>query len=211
MSSETNHAPVNVVYYGSERPLPKRQLVRAGPFSAVLEGADLRYIAIGDDVVILRLYAAVRDQSWGTIAPAFTQYELTQDERSFALTFEAEHVSGGEQGVDFVWHGSITGASDGTITCALDGVARSPFRRNRIGWCVLHPMELAGQAVTFRGGDQDVRSEFPTLISPHQPFLDIEEMIHGTPGGHEIRIAFAGDVFETEDQRNWTDASYKTY
>ena len=24
-------------------------------------------------------------------------------------------------------------------------------------------------------------------------------------------LTFEGDVFETEDQRNWTDASYKTY
>ena len=25
------------------------------------------------------------------------------------------------------------------------------------------------------------------------------------------KLDFEGDVFETEDQRNWTDASYKTY
>ena len=27
----------------------------------------------------------------------------------------------------------------------------------------------------------------------------------------EAHLYFEGDVFETEDQRNWTDASYKTY
>jgi len=39
------------------------------------------------------------------------------------------------------------------------------------------------------------------------------------PDGHGIfswrrprwTISFEGDVFETEDQRNWTDASFKTY
>ena len=202
---------VDVRYYGSEQPLPERHVVRAGPFTAVLEGADLRYVALGGEVVILRLYAAVRDRSWGTIAPVFTRYELARDDRSFALTFEAEHVSGGEQGVDFAWRGSITGTSEGTITCEMDGAARSPFWRNRIGWCVLHPMELAGQPVEIRSEDRTVSSQFPELISPHQPFFDITEMTHGTPGGNEIRIAFAGDLFETEDQRNWTDASYKTY
>jgi hypothetical protein len=30
-------------------------------------------------------------------------------------------------------------------------------------------------------------------------------------GDLSCRIDFEGDVFETEDQRNWTDASYKTY
>ncbi len=29
--------------------------------------------------------------------------------------------------------------------------------------------------------------------------------------GIAATTAFAGDVFEMEDQRNWTDASYKTY
>ena len=211
MSADADRAPVNVVYYGSERPLPERHVVRAGPFRAVLEGADLRYVTLGDDLVILRLYAAVRDRSWGTIAPVFTRYELRQDDRSFALTFEAEHVSGGEQGVDFAWRGSITGSDDGTITLEMDGAARSAFWRNRIGWCVLHPMELAGQPVEIRGGNRSVQSAFPKLISPDQPFLDIEEMTHGTGGGHQVRITFAGDVFETEDQRNWTDASFKTY
>lgn len=211
MSRSTQPTPVNVVYYGSEQPLPERRLVRAGPVSAVLEGADLRYVAIGGEMVILRLYAAVRDQSWGTIAPVFTRYDLEQEERSFSLTFAAEHVTTGEQGVDFAWQGSITGSRDGTIVCEMDGAARSSFWRNRIGWCVLHPMELAGQPVEIRAGERVIRTEFPELIAPHQPFFDIEEMTHRTAGGNTIRIAFAGDVFETEDQRNWTDASYKTY
>jgi hypothetical protein len=29
--------------------------------------------------------------------------------------------------------------------------------------------------------------------------------------GTAFRLSFIGDVFETEDQRNWTDASFKTY
>ena len=31
------------------------------------------------------------------------------------------------------------------------------------------------------------------------------------PAGGEIVIRFEGDLWEMEDQRNWTDASYKTY
>jgi hypothetical protein len=211
MNHPTTNRSLNIMYYGSEAPLPEQRPVRAGPLTAVLEGADLRYVAVGDEVVILRLYAAVRDQSWGTIAPVFTSYELEQAETSFALRFTAEHVSGGEQGVDFVWDGSIIGASDGTIVCTMDGAARSPFCRNRIGWCVLHPMELAGKSVQITSGDHTASSSFPERISPHQPFLDIEAMEHDAAGGGTVRIVFAGDVFENEDQRNWTDASYKTY
>jgi hypothetical protein len=30
-------------------------------------------------------------------------------------------------------------------------------------------------------------------------------------GGRWARFRFSGDLFEMEDQRNWTDASFKTY
>jgi hypothetical protein len=36
-------------------------------------------------------------------------------------------------------------------------------------------------------------------------------MIWVTEGGIEASLTFEGDIFETEDQRNWTDGSYKTY
>ncbi|HEX2281510.1 MAG TPA: hypothetical protein VHG52_07090, partial [Thermomicrobiales bacterium] len=48
------------------------------------------------------------------------------------------------------------------------------------------------------------------LISPHQPFVDMQAITYATASG-EISIRFEGDLWEMEDQRNWTDASYKTY
>ena len=38
----------------------------------------------------------------------------------------------------------------------------------------------------------------------------MQSIAHPTAGG-EIVIRFEGDLWEMEDQRNWTDASYKTY
>jgi hypothetical protein len=55
-----------------------------------------------------------------------------------------------------------------------------------------------------------VEGAFPDLISPHQPFVDMQSITHATASG-EISIRFEGDLWEMEDQRNWTDASYKTY
>jgi hypothetical protein len=40
---------------------------------------------------------------------------------------------------------------------------------------------------------------------------NIREMAWTVDDGCRARLRFAGDVFETEDQRNWTDGSYKTY
>ena len=211
MGRSGHQTPASVAHYGSTEPLSKRREVRAGPLTAVLEGADLRYLSLDGEVVILRLYAAIRDRSWGTIAPVFTRYDLELSERSFTLSFAAEHVRNGEQGVDFAWQGTIVGSEAGTIECVMDGEARSDFWRNRIGWCVLHPMELAGRPVEIRSDAQWSPREFPHLIAPHQPFLDIEQMRYRTASGGLVTIAFEGDLFETEDQRNWTDASYKTY
>jgi D-apionolactonase len=200
--------PANVSRYGRSEPLPPRYPVRAGPLTAIVEGGDLRYVRLGDDLVVLRLYAAIRDRNWGTIEPHFLAYELDRHDDGFTVRFVAENVS---PLVDFEWSGEITGTADGVITATMDGRARKTFLRNRIGWCVLHPMELAGTPATVETPEGTVEGAFPDLISPHQPFLDMQAIRHGTPAGGEITIRFEGDLFEMEDQRNWTDASFKTY
>jgi hypothetical protein len=200
--------PANVSRYGRSEPLPPRYPVRAGPLTAIVEGGDLRYVRLGDDLVVLRLYAAVRDRNWGTIEPHFLAYELDRRDDGFTVRFVAENVS---PLVDFEWNGEINGTADGVITATMDGRARRTFLRNRIGWCVLHPMELAGTPATVETPAGTVDGVFPDLISPHQPFLEMQAIRHGTPSGGSLTIQFEGDLFEMEDQRNWTDASYKTY
>jgi hypothetical protein len=200
--------PARVWRYGNDEPLPRRSTLRAGPISAVLEGGDLRYVKLGNDLIVLRLYAAIRDRNWNTIEPTFLAYEFDPDPNGFTVRFVAENVS---PDVDFQWEGVIAGTPDGVITATMDGVARRDFLKNRVGWCVLHPMELAGTAATTETPDGTVNGQFPDLISPHQPFVDMQSIAYGTPSGGEVVIRFEGDLFEMEDQRNWTDASYKTY
>ncbi|MFT4037142.1 MAG: hypothetical protein QM692_03085 [Thermomicrobiales bacterium] len=200
--------PDRAFQYGKDAPLPERRTLRAGPLTAVLEGGDLRYVRLGEDPVVLRLYAAVRDHNWNTIEPRYTAYEVEEREDGFTVRYSAEHVS---PDVDFAWDGVITGTADGVIRAEMDGAARRDFQKNRIGWCVLHPMEVAGVAASTETPEGVVNGQFPDLISPHQPFFDMESISHATPSGGEVTIAFSGDLFEMEDQRNWTDASYKTY
>ncbi len=200
--------PARVSRYGRNEPLPERHALRAGPLTAVLESGDLRYIKLGDDLIVLRLYAAVRDRDWNTIEPKYLTYEMQQDDEGFRVRFSAEHQAGD---VNFRWDGMIAGAADGVITVTMDGEALNDFLKNRIGWCVLHPMELAGVAASTETPDGQVKGTFPDLIAPHQPFIDMTAISHATPSGGEVTIRFEGDLFEMEDQRNWTDASYKTY
>ncbi|TXG85293.1 MAG: hypothetical protein E6R14_04540 [Thermomicrobiales bacterium] len=200
----------NQIRYGSNTKLPQRRVLRAGPLTAELENADLRYVRVGDVEIVRRLYFAVRDRNWGTVEPVYTKFELDDRGDSFRVDIEAEHVDA-ESGVDFAWSGVIEGTHEGTIRYEMEGSPRSAFLRNRIGFCVLHPSELAGAPAWTDTPDGRVESFFPELISPHQPFIDMESITHAAGEHTTAEIRFEGDLFEMEDQRNWTDASYKTY
>jgi D-apionolactonase len=94
----------------------------------------------------------------------------------------------------------------------FQGLAQSTFWRNRIGFCVLHPLRgVAGAGCTLQTVDgQELAAEFPRLIVPHQPCRQLRAISHET-AGLRTSVTMEGDTFETEDQRNWTDASFKTY
>ena len=41
--------------------------------------------------------------------------------------------------------------------------------------------------------------------------MNMRAITHSVVPGLDAEVRFSGDIFEMEDQRNWTDASYKTY
>ena len=204
----TTNIPVRVKRYGVDADLPARRTLRAGPLTTVLENADLRYVKFGDAQVVLRLYMAVRNRNWDTIEPVFTRFEVDDRGDGFRVDLTAENVAGD---VDFVWTGVIEGTPDGTISYRMDGAPRQAFLKNRIGFCVLHPMELTGLPATVEAPDGIIEGQFPVEISPHQPFIDMVSISHPAGANGRATIRFEGELFEVEDQRNWTDASYKTY
>lgn len=207
--------------HGNERPPPDPIVLRAGPLTMLFEPREvfLRYLRVGEHEVLRGVYAALRDHNWDTIAPALSDLRLESTPDTFQLSFEVTHR---EREVHFVWRGEITGGAGGTVRFTMDGEAKSSFRRNRIGFCVLHPMRCAGKACELEhaGGNRET-SAFPERIAPqvyvegrprpHQPFANLQAMSHEVTPGLSAEVHFEGDVFEMEDQRNWTDASYKTY
>ncbi len=202
--------PKRVLYYGVDAPLPERTELRAGPLSLVFEEGDLRYVRLQGREILRRVYVAIRDRNWGTIPPrlANLQKEIAAD--SFRITYDVENKQGE---IDFFWKGTITGDAEGTIIFRMDGQARSTFLRNRIGFCVLHPLrECAGQPCVVEQVDGAVvEGAFPRYIAADQAFLNMRAVSHEVVPGVWAEVRFAGDTFEMEDQRNWTDASYKTY
>ena len=185
--------------------------LRAGPLRAVFEPTTgfLRYLTVGDTEVLRGIYAAVRDENWDTVPGEIEVVRLEQPENSFDLQFTSVHK---QDEVHFVWQGRITGEASGKVVFSFDGEALTGFQRNRIGFCVLHPVTCAGVACTLEHVDGSVEEDyFPKLISPHQPFENLRAIMHGPVPGLSATVRMTGDTFETEDQRNWTDASFKTY
>ncbi len=202
--------PTTVLYYGSDEPLPERTALRAGPLDLVYEEGGLRYIRFDDREVIRRIYCAVRDQNWRTVEAQLRDVHIEAQQDSFHITFQADHTQGQ---IDFTWTGDIRGSGDGTIRLRMDGLAGSTFLRNRIGFCILHPMqECAGARCVVQHEDgSTTKGSFPRFIAPEAPFLDIVSICHEVTPELWARLDFSGDVFEMEDQRNWIDASFKTF
>ena len=193
---------------------PARPLeLRAGPLSMLFEpdSAFLRHIRLGDHEVVRAMYAAVRHEDWATVPAQITIRERAIQSDCFRLAFEARGRLGP---ADYTWQGVMSGEPSGRIRFTFDGLANSDFRRNRIGICVLHPiLECAGRPVAVEHVDGSTeQGNFPRDISPHQPFFDIRGLAYEVATtGITARLEMEGDTFEMEDQRNWTDASFKTY
>ena len=202
--------PIRALYYGKDERLAEQVPLRAGPLAMLYESGDLRYIRLGDQEIVRRIYVAIRDRNWDTVLPKITNVQMDIAKNSFSICYDVENREGA---IDFSWKGTITGSSDGKLSFTMDGVANSTFLKSRIGFCILHPMqECAGRRCIVEKVDGEIeKGTFPRLISPHQPFLNIRAISHQVLPDLWARVQFSGDVFEMEDQRNWTDASFKTY
>ncbi|MBU6313301.1 MAG: hypothetical protein KGN38_12290, partial [Actinomycetales bacterium] len=174
----------------------------AGPLRLDYDCGDLRAIRLGDLEIVRRIYVVFQDRNW-TARPWIIEDEVIDAGAAhFRISLRAR---GTFDASDFTWSAEITGDVDGTLRYAMRGSTDRAFLRNRLGLCVLHPMDgFAGRECTITAPDGTVTaSAFPDDISPHQPFRDIRAMEYlGTPGTR-VRVAFDGDVFETEDHRNW--------
>src|SRR5690242_6846055 len=104
--------------------------LRAGPLTVLYDHGDLRYVRLGDHELIRRVFVAVRDHNWGTALNTITNEQLEQGPDWFRVRYDA--VSRRRE-VDFAWQAQLSGEADGTLRFSFEGVARTTFRRNRLG------------------------------------------------------------------------------
>lgn len=172
------------------------------------DGGFLRAIALPGEEVFRGIGFVVRDQHWGTYAlHAKPQIEHTAEQIVVSVAGRID-APDGVLDWSLVW----TLRPDG-LSAACDCTSVDGFPTTRAGLVVLHSLPAAkAQPLTVTHDDGRVeKTVFPDLVSPHQPFMAVSGMDYTTVLGHRLRLVFGGEIFETEDQRNWTDASYKTY
>ena len=184
--------------------------LNAGPYSLEYSEASLWNICSGDEEVIRRIYLVFQDINWTSRPFKIINEEWDIRESSFLGRIE---VQGTHDAKNFLATIAIIGSELGQISFSFTGKSSTDFMRNRLGLCLLHPIkELSGRDCTLAKADGTTsESRFPSQISPDQPFNNLIGMSHKLKNGARANVKFSGEIFETEDHRNWSDASYKTY
>src|SRR5215472_4096652 len=206
----------NRILRGADQPSEDALRVRAGDVSAEFAAGGLRYLRMGDIEVARRIVVAVRDQVWNTVPGFLSAVRIHQTGDEFRITFSSRHEAGE---LCFIWKGTIGGTADGSCSFSMDGSAVTSFPYRRIGICVLHPPgEFAGRPFSVTGGGAAISGQLPVLVAPPGPSAGVDEPLIPAftrlvlSGRHvSAEFSFTGDHFEIEDQRNWTDASFKSY
>jgi hypothetical protein len=194
--------------YGTSEPPQKLQEVAIGDLSFLYAADGLRRLSWRGVELVRGLSWPIRDENWGT--------------------YPAELIDESVEGSDHEFEARLRFAvAEGRLLCDVRLAAlragelfadlvmtpqRGAFATNRAGFTVLHPIQgVAGAELTVkRHGGALETTRFPELIQPDQPVKDISGLNYRV-GGAQVDIAFEGEIFEMEDQRNWSDASFKTY
>ncbi|WP_163873524.1 D-apionate lactonase [Rhizobium laguerreae] len=196
--------------YGTRLVDPPPVRLRAGKLEADLANGNLRTIRYDGTEVLRAISYLVRDRDWGTYSPDITDLRIEQSDDRFEVAYRA--CCEGPDDTKLIIDVRISGNAD-RLDFEAEAVAPTGFETNRCGFCILHPIVgVAGSPATVEHVDgQIVATRFPDVIEPWQPFKDMRAITHAVMPDVQAECRMEGDTFEMEDQRNWSDASYKTY
>jgi D-apionolactonase len=200
--------PIYLRRYGTDELPPQSRVLRAGRLSVEFERGNLRYLRFGTVEVLRTVAFLIRDTSWSTYAPVIADLVIAEQESAFQVRYRA-HCEGPEGALDY--EASIAG-DERRLTYSVVGRAEHDFPTNRVGFVVLHPREAAGSEIRVEHTDGSREMvTLPRTISPDQPVFDIRALESEPTPGLSMAVRMEGETFEMEDQRNWSDASFKTY
>jgi hypothetical protein len=203
-------------WYGRDEPPIAPRPLHAGPVTASLVGRDLRNIRYGGIEVAQRIYMALRDRNWDTVPGEVSDVVVEQGDDSFTVRFTVTHR---QRDIDLTWQGEVVGQPNGVVNYAMDATAGADMTYKLIGLNVHHGMrEYAGRPCRGVTPDGSIVDAFSVEIAPQliadetevPIFPPVESLTVDLSDEVSVRFDFEGDTFEFEDQRNWTDASFKS-
>ncbi|WP_421592573.1 D-apionate lactonase [Shinella sp. M27] len=196
--------------YGTNEREPESRTLVAGDLSVTLQDGSLRTLRFRGHEVLRAVAFLVRDKDWGTCGAKIADLQVQNEKQGFSVSYKARFTAPSGANLDCaitIW------GTEKTVAFSADCVSDADFETARAGFVVLHPIVgLAGRSVTVRHGDGRVEhAHWPDQIEPWQPFKEISAITHQVAPDIAAVTELVGDIFEMEDQRNWTDGSYKTY
>ena len=200
----------SIALCGTEQPDVVGRVLKAGPMQVEFDNGQLRYLRVHGTEVLRAIGFLVRDENWGTYIPKISALDIDERKDGFSISF---HAVCSRRGQEIAYDAAIEGRADGSLEFSATATPKTDFLTARTGRVVLPTLKgVAGQPATAEHVDgKVVDSEFPPLINPVQPFLNLRSLTHEVVAGLKATVRMEGDTFETEDHRNWTDASFKTY
>lgn len=168
-------------------------------------GGGLRYIAYDGTEIIRGIAFLSRDPHWGVNPASVGAAEVAASENELTLRWPLQF------GTALSLECGVSVSGD-VLRTWVSGQVLEDLRTARSGFVVLHPIDtLAGRRILLDSPEASGQAvQIAREISPGQPLRNIRALHFDH--GPRVEVAFQADQpFEMEDQRNWTDASFKTY
>jgi hypothetical protein len=202
--------------FGTCQVVPHVELLTAGAWSCELKEGQLQNIRWNDVEVIRGISYLFRDSDWGTIPAEITDKKVCCNLNIFNVQFQlCMKTSQGTLSCLV----RLFASNEGLLEFEVRAMASSEMLTNRCGFVVLHPAAAAGCPLTVEHTNGQLENIFfPLEISPSQPVFDIRSLNYQPVIGLKLKVLLEAQLphdssgkYEMEDQRNWSDASFKTY
>jgi hypothetical protein len=205
-----------IALFGTAQSAPGELKLTAGPLSCRLCEGALKDVRWRDVEVVRAVSYLFRDQDWGTVPSVVQNLLVEQEKERFRVGFDLHVLTLADP---LVVSMQLEGTAAGRLAFVAKTTPGTTLRTNRCGFVVLHPAAVAGRSlfVEHTDGARETTA-FPLKISPSQPVFDIRKLTYSASDGVIVECLLEAELphdpmgkFEMEDQRNWSDASFKTY
>lgn len=200
------------------RPPGQPERFSVGPVSFLVDAADVRNLCWAGQEIVRRIFVTVRDNQWREVSPTAWSCRSILNEGSLRVHLTARHE---DPQIRFAWRGCfMVDPTTREMSFSLAGKVLDDMEVNRLGLVVLHPLDaLLGGSITVSGPTGVETLAIREQIHP-QPMVDglptgmtipFHTQVAHLSNGDSLRFNFSGELFEIEDQRNFGDASFKSY